>query len=96
MRALNKPYISPIEGIFVVCKKIRTKLTDYFFTIIDLGTASFGNWYFFTQLKENAPLINFFGPMHIDFYGYPPYSGRNFNFFEKNVNENIQCVHGYA
>ena len=49
----------------------------------------------FTQLKENAPLINVFGPMHIDFYGYPPYIGRNFEFFEKNVNENIQCVHGY-
>ena len=28
-----------------VCKKFITKLTDNFFTIIDLGTASFGNEY---------------------------------------------------
>ena len=34
--------------------------------------------------------------MHIDIEDYPPYSGRNCEIFEKNVNENIQCVHGYA
>ena len=27
---------------------------------------------------------------------YPRYSGRNSESFEKHVNENIQCVHGYA
>ena len=37
-----------------------------------------------------------FGPMHIDYDDYPPYSGRIPENFEKNVNENIQCVHGYA
>ena len=34
--------------------------------------------------------------MYIDFYEYPPYSGRNSDFFEKHINENIQCVYGYA
>ena len=34
--------------------------------------------------------------MYIDFDEYPPYSGRISEIFEKNVNENIQCVHGYA
>ena len=96
MRALNKPDTSPREEIFGVCKKIITKLTDYFFTIIDLGRASFGNESLFNQHKDNAPLIKQFGPMYIDFDEYPPYSGKNSENFEKNVNENIQCVHGYA
>ena len=34
--------------------------------------------------------------MYIDFDEYPRFSGRNSEIFEKNVNENIQCVHGYA
>ena len=33
--------------------------------------------------------------MYIDFYEYPSYSGRISEMFEKNVNETIQCVHGY-
>ena len=96
VRALNKPDTSPREVIFGVCKKFITKLTDYFFTIINLGTTSFGNESLFTQQKEKFPLINIFGPMYIDFDEYPCYSGRNSEIFEKNVNENIQCVHGYA
>ena len=40
---LEKPDLSPIEEIFGVCKTFITKLTDYFFTIIDLGTSSLGN-----------------------------------------------------
>ena len=64
--------------------------------MIDLGTASFGNKSLFTQYKENAPLIKHCGPAYIDFDENPPYSGRNSKCFEKNVNENIQCVHGYA
>ena len=34
--------------------------------------------------------------MYIDFDEYPCYIGRNSEIFEKNVNENIQCVHGYS
>ena len=83
MRALNKPDISPREEIFGACKKIITKLTDYFFTIIDLGTASFGNESLFTQQKENASLIKYFRPVYIDFDEYPPYSGRISEIFEK-------------
>ena len=54
---LNKFDKRPREEIFGVCKKIIRKLTDYFSVIIDLGTASFGNGYYSTQLKDNAPLI---------------------------------------
>ena len=54
VRALNKPDISPREEIFGVCKRFITKLTYYFFMIINLGTASFVNEYLFTQQKENA------------------------------------------
>ena len=32
----------------------------------------------------------------IVFDEFPPYSGRISESFEINVNENIQCVHGYA
>ena len=71
-------------------------MTDYFFTIIYLGTASFGNESLFTQQNEISLLIKCFGPMYVDFDEYPPYSGRIFENFEKNVNENIQCDHGYA
>ena len=70
-------------------------MTDYFFTIIDLGTTSFGNEPSFTQQKGSFSLIIFFGPMYIDFDEYPRYRGRNSETFEKNVNENIQCDHGY-
>ena len=65
-------------------------MIDYFFTIIDLGTESF-----FTQHKDSFLLIRYFGPMYSDFDEYPCFSGRNNEMFEKNVNENIQCVHGY-
>ena len=33
--------------------------------------------------------------MYIDFDEHSPYGGRNSEIFETNVNENIQCVHGY-
>ena len=81
--------------MFGVCKKFIAKLTDYLFTIIDLGTASFGNESSFTQQKENATLIKHSGPICIDFDEYPPYSGRISEFFEIYINENIKCVHGY-
>ena len=71
-------------------------MTDYFFTIIDLGTPSFGNEYLFTQQKEKFLLIKCFGPIYINFDEYPRYGGRNSEIFEKDANENIQCVHGYA
>ena len=51
VRALNKPDTSPREEIFGVCKKIITKLTDYFFPIIDLGAAWFVNESLLTQQK---------------------------------------------
>ena len=89
MRALNKPDISPREEIFGVCKKIITKLTDYFFTIIDLGNESFGNEYLFNQQKENAPSIKMFGSMYIYFDEYPPYSGKISETFVKNVTKNL-------
>ena len=57
VRALNKPDTSQREEIFGVCKTFITKLTDYFFTIIDLGTTSFGNESLFTQQKDNSPLL---------------------------------------
>ena len=96
VRYLNKIDNRHGEYIFGVCKKFIRKLTDYFFMIIDLGTASFGNGSLFTQINENAPLINVFGPMHIDFDEYLPYSGGISEFFETNVNDNIQCNNGYA
>ena len=93
--------------MFGVCKKFLTKLTDYFFTIVNLGTASFGNESLFTQQKENSALIEYFGPMYIDFDEYPPYSGRNSEIFEKMLMKifsvsmimhilqtNRKCAHG--
>ena len=81
VRALNKPDISPREEIFGVYKKFITKLIDTLFTIIDLGTASFGNESSFNQQKDNDPLIKHSGPMYIDFDDYPPYSGKISDFF---------------
>ena len=96
LKALNKSYKVPREEKYGVCKKIITKLTDYYFTIIELGTTSFGNYPSFTQQKEKFPLIKCSGPMCIDFYEYPRYSGRNSKKIEKYVNESIKCDHGYA
>ena len=53
--------------------------------MIDFGTALFGNGFLFIELKENSLLIKHFGPMHIDFGGYPRYCGRSsaiFDFFK--------------
>ena len=76
VKALNNNFKVPGEETFRVCKKIITKLTDYFFAIIDLGTTSFGNEPLFTQQKEKCQLIQCFGPMFIDFDDYPHYSGK--------------------
>ena len=76
VRALNKIDEKPGYCIFDVCNKFIRKMKDYFFMILNLVTASFGNGSLFTQLKENAALIEHFGPICIDFYEYPPYSGR--------------------
>ena len=51
VKALNKNYKSPREEKYGFFKKIITKLTYYFFTIIYLGTASFGNEPYFTEQK---------------------------------------------
>ena len=82
-------------------------MTYYFFAIISLGTASFGNEYLFTQKKDNCPLIKNLGTMYIDFYEYRPCSGRISEFFEKMLmkifsvfmvmhilQENRKCAHG--
>ena len=96
MKALNKYFKVPGEKKYGVCKKFITKLTDYFFAIIDLGTTSFGNEPLFTQTKETCRLMKFSGPMFIDFDDYLHYSGRESTIFEKDVNEDIKCEHGYA
>ena len=96
MRALNKIDEKTGDCIFGVCNKLTRKRIDYFFIIIDLGTASFRNMSLFTQLKEDAPLIKKFGLMYIDFDEYSPYSGRISEHFETNVNDNIHRDHGYA
>ena len=96
VKALNKSYKVTREEKYGVCKKFITKLTDYFFTIIELGTTSFGNEPSFTQQKEIFRLIKCFGPLYIDFDEYPRYSGRNSGIFEKYVNANIKYEHGYA
>ena len=83
MKALNKIFKVPGEEKFGVCKKFITKLTDYFFAIIDLGTTSLGNEPLFTQQKEKCRLIQFVGPMFIDYDEYPHYSGRESIIFEK-------------
>ena len=63
VKALNKTYKVPREdkyGVskkftredkYGVCKKFITKLTDYFFTIIESGTTSFENKPLITQQK---------------------------------------------
>ena len=94
VKALNKNYKSPREEKYGVCKKFITKLTDYFFTIIDLGTASFGKEPSFNQQKEKFPLIKCFGPMYIDFDEYPCYSGRNSEIFEKMLMKTFSVTMG--
>ena len=82
VKALNKSCKVPREEKYGVCKKFTTKLTDYFFTIIDLGTTSFENKPSFTKQKYVFWLIKYFDPMHIDFDEYPLYSGRNYEIFK--------------
>ena len=74
VRDINKIYKKLRYCISGVCKQFIKKLEDYFFVIVDLGTASFVNGYMSPQIKENSALMKHFGPMYIDFDGYPPYS----------------------
>ena len=60
-----------------------TKLTDYFFAIIDLVTTSFGNKPLLTQQNKKFRLIKFLGPMFIDFDEYPHYSGKESTILKK-------------
>ena len=83
VKALNNNFKVPGEETFGVCKKFTKKLTDYYFSTIDLGTTSFGNKPLITQQKEKCQLIKCFGPMFIDFDEYPHYSGRESIIFEK-------------
>ena len=69
--------------MFGVCKKIIRKLTDYFFMVLDLETASFVNGSLFTQLKENTALIKHFWPIYIDFDDYPPYGDKISDFLKQ-------------
>ena len=71
-------------------------MTDYFFTIIESGTTSFEKEPLVTQQKENCRLIKCFGPMYIYFEEYENCSCRNSAIFEKHVNEDIKCEHGYV
>ena len=64
--------------------------------VLYLVTVSFGDGYFFSQLKENSSLIKHIGTIYIDFYKYPPYSGRKSEIFETNVNNNMQCDYNNA
>ena len=49
---LKQKFQSSWRKKYGVCKKFITKLTDYFFAIIDLGTTSFGNKPLFTQQSK--------------------------------------------
>ena len=79
----------PRDCIFGVCKKFKRKMIDYFFMILDLGTASFVNGSLFTQIKENSVLIKKFGPIYIDFDEYPPHSYTISENVETDFNANI-------
>ena len=54
VKVLKKNFKVLREKKHGVCKKFITKLTDYFFVIIDLGTTLFGNEPLITQQKENC------------------------------------------
>ena len=95
MRALNKTDKKPGDWIFGVFKNIIKIMIDFFFVILDEGTSSLWNEYFFTEPKENSTLIKHFCPMYIDFDGYPPYGGAISEIFETNFNANIQCGYVY-
>ena len=75
MKALKTFYNEPGYCIFGVCNKFIWKLTDYFFIVLDEGTALVGNRNLFIEPKENSTLIKHFGPMYVDFDKYPSYSG---------------------
>ena len=53
---------------------------QYFFAIIDKENVSLEKK-FISCPKMNATLIKHFGPMYIDFYDYPTYSGALSEFF---------------
>ena len=95
MKALNKSDNVPGYGIFGVWKKFISKLTDYFFTIIDEETTSLGKrTFYYPKIICNIDKI-FSTNVYFDFNDYPPYSGAISENFETNINARIWCNNGF-
>ena len=63
----------PEDSIFGVLKDFVRKLTDYFFTILEEPIV-LRNQKLFTVIKQYSKPTRSYGPMHINFYDYPPYN----------------------
>ena len=96
LRALKKNWRVTRRRHTWCLQKLIRKLTDYFFMILDLGAASFGNGYLFTELKGNSPLIKKLGQCILILKSILPIVVEYLKCLKNNVNENIQCDHGYA
>ena len=64
-----------LEIVYLDFQRTLGKLTDIFFTRVNMESASIENKKIVTDLKENYTLTRQFGPMNISFDDYPPYSG---------------------
>ena len=51
---------------------------------------------YFHRTERKSELIQYFGPMFIDFDDYPHYIGKESKKIVKDINEAIRCVHGYV
>ena len=87
----NKPgyFILGVSNVFI------SKLTDYFFAIIDEETPSLGHVTLFTGIKVKFYTDKHFGPMYIDFDYHYFYIGAIYENFKTIDNAHIQCDNGY-
>ena len=45
---------------------------------------------------QKATLARNFGPMYINFYDYPIYTGVIYDTFGKDMNDQYKCSHGFS
>ena len=72
------------------------KLTDYFLIIIGEKASTYIPLRKNYRLRKVAKMTCLYGPMYLQLDDYPPYSNERSENFEKHINRNLRCSHGYT
>ena len=84
------------EKVFSISTKFIRKLTDLFFLIIGEKASTnipLNKTYY---LRKMARLTCLYVPIYLPMDDYLPYSYKQSDIFEANINKEFRCIHGYT